>query len=120
MIRLLLSLAFGLILSASASVADVPVRVGLLKFGTVAWEIETMARHGFDRAEGIKVTAVEFATNEAAKVAVQAGAVDMIVTDWPWVPRQRGKGAASASFPIRKRSALSWSRADPASAPLRT
>jgi NitT/TauT family transport system substrate-binding protein len=82
--------------------ADRILRVGLLKFGTVAWEIEIMKRHGLDRAQGIAVEPVEFAGNEAAKVALQAGAVDLIVTDWPWVARQRSEGAALTFVPYSK------------------
>src|SRR5215210_6281414 len=78
------------------------VRVGLLKFGTVAWEIDTMRHHGLDRRRGLDVAPVEFATNEAAKVALQAGAVDLIVTDWPFVARQRAEGADFSFVPYSK------------------
>src|SRR5215210_1951785 len=78
------------------------VRVGLLKFGTVAWEIDTMRHHGLDRRRGLDVAPVEFATNEAAKVALQAGAVDLIVTDWPWVARQRAEGADFSFVPYSR------------------
>jgi NitT/TauT family transport system substrate-binding protein len=78
------------------------VKVGLLRFGTVAWEIDTLRHHGLDQKHGITVTPAEFASNEAAKVALQAGAVDMIVTDWPWVARQRGEGTAFSFVPYSK------------------
>lgn len=78
------------------------VRIGLLRFGTVAWEIDTLRHQGLDRKHGIAVVPVEFASNEAAKVALQAGAVDMIVTDWPWVARQRGEGASFSLIPYSK------------------
>jgi NitT/TauT family transport system substrate-binding protein len=78
------------------------VRIGLLKFGTVSWEIDTIRHHGLDRKHGAAVTPIEFASNEAAKVALQAGAVDLIVTDWPWVARQRGEGAAFSFIPYSK------------------
>jgi NitT/TauT family transport system substrate-binding protein len=78
------------------------VKIGLLKFGTVSWEIDTIRYHGLDHRHGIAVTPVEFASNEAAKVALQAGAVDMIVTDWPWVARQRAEGAAFSFVPYSK------------------
>src|SRR5215204_4131145 len=78
------------------------IKVGLLRFGTVAWEIDTIRHHGLDRRRSIAVAPVEFASNEAAKVALQAGAVDMIVTDWLWVARQRGEGAAFSFVPYSK------------------
>jgi len=79
-----------------------PIRIGLLRFGTVAWEIDTLRHQGLDRKHGIVVVPVELASNEAAKVALQAGAVDMIVTDWPWVARQRGEGASFSFIPYSK------------------
>src|SRR3546814_2483387 len=68
------------------------VKVGVLKFGTVSWELDTIVRHGLDTAEGVDVEVVELATNNAISVALQAGAVDVIVTDWLWVTRQRAAG----------------------------
>ncbi|WP_262297899.1 ABC transporter substrate-binding protein [Microvirga sesbaniae] len=81
---------------------DRAVRAGLLRFGTVAWEIDTLRHHGLDRKHGITVVPVEFASNEAAKVALQAGAVDVIVTDWPWVARQRSEGADFSFVPYSR------------------
>jgi NitT/TauT family transport system substrate-binding protein len=78
------------------------IRVGLLRFGTVAWEIDTIRYNGLDRSHGVDLKPVEFASNEAAKVALQAGAVDMIVTDWPWVARQRSAGEAFSFVPYSK------------------
>ncbi|MGF9757947.1 ABC transporter substrate-binding protein [Microvirga sp. 0TCS3.31] len=94
-------LALSVLNSAKAQGQD-SIKVGLLRFGTVAWEINTIRHHGLDRRHGIAVVPVEFASNEAAKVALQAGAVDMIVTDWPWVARQRGEGAAFSFMPYSK------------------
>ncbi|UVF19342.1 ABC transporter substrate-binding protein [Microvirga terrae] len=81
---------------------DRTVRAGLLRFGTVAWEIDTLRHYGLDRKHGITVVPVEFASNEAAKVALQAGAVDVIVTDWPWVARQRSEGADFSFVPYSR------------------
>ena len=78
------------------------IRVGMLRFGTVAWEIDTARREGIDHKHGLTLVPVEFASNEAAKLALQAGAVDMIVTDWPWVARQRSEGAAFSFIPYSR------------------
>ena len=51
---LALAAAFALAVSA-ASAAEV-VRVGALKFGTVNWELDTIAKNGFDKANGIEMT----------------------------------------------------------------
>ncbi|EAU40080.1 ABC transporter substrate-binding protein [Fulvimarina pelagi HTCC2506] len=69
------------------------VRVGVLKFGTVNWELDAMTREGLDEANGVEVEIVPFAGEQASNVALQAGEVDMIVSDWLWVSRQRASGA---------------------------
>jgi len=68
------------------------VRVGVLKFGTVSWELDTLKHHGFDTANGVEVETVDFAGEDATNVALLAGALDMIVSDWLWVSRQRSEG----------------------------
>jgi NitT/TauT family transport system substrate-binding protein len=70
-----------------------PIRVGTLRYGTVSWETDVIRHHGLDTAANIEIRPIEFATAQAAQVALQAGQVDMIVIDWLWVARQRGSGA---------------------------
>ncbi|WP_244434149.1 hypothetical protein [Azospirillum sp. B506] len=80
---------------ASDSVSDRSVvRAGVLKFGTVSWELDTVRAHGFDRQAGIALQLVELAGNPATQIALQAGAVEIIVSDWLWVSRMRSKGEA--------------------------
>ena len=69
------------------------LRVGVLKFGTVSWQLDTLKVHRLDAAEDVDVEVVALASTNATTVALQAGAVDMIVSDWIWVMRQRGDGA---------------------------
>jgi len=76
-----------------------PVKLGLLKFGTVSWEIDVIKTNGLDRAEGLQLQPVELANSDATAVALQAGAVDVIVTDWLWVTRQRADGARFTFVP---------------------
>ena len=85
-----------------ASAEPAVLRVGLLKFGTVAWEIDTITYHRLDTKHDIRVVPIEFATNDAAKIALQADAVDLIVTDWPWVVRQRADGARFSFTPYSR------------------
>ena len=88
-------------LGATAAVAAIPdvtraagkVRVGVLKFGTVSWELDTLKQHKFDTANGIDVEVIDFAGEDATNVAMLAGELDMIVSDWLWVSRQRSEGA---------------------------
>ncbi|TIL70140.1 MAG: ABC transporter substrate-binding protein, partial [Mesorhizobium sp.] len=68
------------------------VRIGVLKFGTVSWALDTLKHHRFDGANGIDLEVVDFAGEDATNVALLAGAIDMIVSDWLWVSRQRSEG----------------------------
>jgi len=77
----------------AARAAMPPIRIGVLRFGTVSWELDVIRRHGLDRAQGIDIQPVEFAAAQATQVALQAGAVDMVALDWLWVSRQRSDGA---------------------------
>ena len=100
--------AFGLSMALAASAliplelaqaADAPVKVGVLKFGTVNWELKSMKHGGFDKANGVDVEIVPYAGGDATRIALQGGAVDVIVADWLWVSRQRADGAALTFVP---------------------
>ncbi|MER9226329.1 ABC transporter substrate-binding protein [Mesorhizobium sp. M0664] len=86
--------ALGAILASkpAAVFAAAKVRIGVLKFGTVSWELDTLKRHKLDEANRIDLEIVYFAGEDATNVALLAGAIDMIVTDWLWVSRQRSEG----------------------------
>jgi NitT/TauT family transport system substrate-binding protein len=84
---------------AVAAARDV-VRVGVLKFGTVSWELDVIKTHGLDHAEGIDVQVLELAGRDATSVALLAGRVDVIVIDWLWVARQRAEGTMLAFVPF--------------------
>jgi len=82
------------VLTPTAVVAAEPVtiRVGILQYGTASWELDVMERKGFAAAEGVRLRLVPLALKDAANIALQGGAVDVIVTDWIWVARQRAEG----------------------------
>lgn len=90
--RLVLPVVAVLSLAVGTATAEEKVRVGVLKFGTVNWEIETIAREGFDKANGFEMEVVQLAGNDATKVALESGEVDIIVSDWLHVARQRAEG----------------------------
>jgi NitT/TauT family transport system substrate-binding protein len=85
--------AFLSLLAPSAEAADAVVRIGVLKFGTVDWELAVIADHGLDQAAGIRLESVQLAGTPATQIALQSGEVDVIVADLPWVARQRAAGA---------------------------
>ncbi|MEL6210478.1 MAG: ABC transporter substrate-binding protein, partial [Pseudomonadota bacterium] len=85
----LLAVAFS---TMPAAAADKTIRVGVLKFGTVNWLMQTISSRGLDRAEGVVLEVVPLAGKAATAIAFQAGDADMIVTDWVWAMRQRKNG----------------------------
>jgi NitT/TauT family transport system substrate-binding protein len=80
-------------LASSPGLGEPTVRVGSLRYGTLSWELDVIARHGLGEKSGIRIEPLELAGAPAAQLALQAGRVDMIVSDWLWVSRQRGAGA---------------------------
>ena len=78
--------------NGGSALAAGKVRIGVLKFGTVSWELDTLKHHEFDAANGIDLEVSYFAGEDATNVALLAGAIDMIVSDWLWVSRQRSEG----------------------------
>lgn len=91
------------------------LRVGVLKFGTVNWELDTIIHHKLDAAEGVELQVLALASKNATAVALQAGEVDVIVSDWLWVTRQRAEGADFTFFPF---SAASGAVMVPADSPI--
>ncbi len=93
------------------------IRVGVLKFGTVNWELDVIKHHGLDRAEGIRLDIVQLASKQATAIALQAGGADAIVTDWIWVSRQRNEGQDFTFVPY---SAAVGALVVPANSPIKT
>lgn len=75
------------------------LRLGVLPFGTVQWELDTIRRFGLDKAAGLTIQPVELASPPAGQVALQGGSVDVITNDWLWVARQRATGTNLAFLP---------------------
>ncbi|WP_084536473.1 ABC transporter substrate-binding protein [Azospirillum halopraeferens] len=112
------ALLAGTLIAALPAAADPStVRIGLLKFGTVSWEIETLRAHGMDRARGFTLEVVDLANPEAGKIGLLGNSVDVIVSDWLWTARQRADGEALAFLPY---SSAVGSVMVPADSPVRT
>lgn len=78
------------------------LRVGVLEFGTVGWEIDTVQRLGLARRHGIRLDVVPLASENAMKVALLSGSVDLIVSDWFWVATLRSRGQDYQFVPYSK------------------
>ena len=79
--------------------ASAKVRIGVLKFGTVSWELDTLKHHGLDAANNIELDVIPFAGEDATNVAMLAGEIDVMVSDWLWVSRQRSEGGDATLVP---------------------
>ncbi|MBR9912563.1 MAG: transporter substrate-binding domain-containing protein [Gammaproteobacteria bacterium] len=64
------------------------VRIGVLKFGTINWEMEVIQRHQLAEKAGVDLQIVRLGSTQALKVALQGGVVDAVVGDWLWAARQ--------------------------------
>ena len=86
-----LVLAAGAYLTSGAEAAD-RLRIAIQKTGTASWEIELIKARGLDKAANLDLETTELASTEAGKIALEGGAVDMIIGDWLWAARERALG----------------------------
>ncbi|KJC40881.1 ABC transporter substrate-binding protein [Bradyrhizobium sp. LTSP885] len=75
------------------------IRVASQKTGTLAWELAVIRSHGLDKKADLAIDIVELASPEAGKIALRAGSADVMVSDWPWVSRERTLGAKLQFYP---------------------
>jgi NitT/TauT family transport system substrate-binding protein len=54
--------------------------------------LETIKAEKLDEKHNLSLGIVETATNQSSPVALYGGSADVVVTDWPWVLRQRAMG----------------------------
>jgi len=92
--RLLALLLFALVSGTSAHAADSnTIKVGVLKFGTVSWLLDTIQANGLDKAEGIELDVTPLASTQATTLGLQGRSLNLVVSDWLWVSRERTNGA---------------------------
>jgi NitT/TauT family transport system substrate-binding protein len=97
------ALVAALALSSTVAAAEEAVlRIATQVSGTVNWELTTIRARGLDTANGFAMQVQDVAAGPAAQVALQAGEVDAIVSDWLWVARQRAEGADYVFIPYSR------------------
>lgn len=85
----------GLILSSQSFAAEKTLlRIGVQTSGTLDWELSVLPP-----SSEFEIKTQPVATAEAAKIALQSGAVDMIVSDWLFVSQTRNNGADFTFYP---------------------
>lgn len=103
-------------IAGTAVAAEPTIQVGSLRYGTLSWVLDVIAKHGLDQQHGIRIEPLELAAAPAAQLALQAGRVDLIVSDWVWVSRQRAEGGDLTFIPF---SSAIGSLIVPAASPIR-
>ena len=86
-------------LAVSSAVAADRIRIAAQRTGTLAWELDILKAHGLDRQAGIDIETTELASTEAGKVALESGSVDLMLSDWLWVARERALGDDVVFYP---------------------
>ncbi len=95
-----LSLLCSPLFSVSAFAAEKTViRLGVLAFGTLEWELAALKNEKMLDGADFEIQTQTLASPQAAEVALQAGAVDMIVSDWIWTSRMRSSGTDFTFYP---------------------
>ena len=88
-----------LIAGNSIAAEKTTIKIGVLAFGTVDWELSALEKDPKTASADFQLQVERLANPEAGKIALQSGAVDMIVTDWIWVSRMRANGADFTFYP---------------------
>ena len=88
--------------SARAAAAERSLRLGLLQFGTVRWEVNVIVNRRLDRAERVTAEILPLSGESGPKIALEAGEANLIVSDWFLVARQRATGDALSFFPYSR------------------
>ena len=86
------TLGLAALTSRAATAAPAKLRIAALRSGSLGWLLETIRAEGLDAKADLELDIVDVATNQAGPVALLAGDVDMIVSDWTWALRQRSLG----------------------------
>ncbi len=94
----LLVIAATMLFVSSAGAVD-RIRIAVQKTGTFAWELDVLKAYGIDRQAGITIETTELASTEAGKIALESGAVDLMLSDWLWVSRERALGGDMVFYP---------------------
>ncbi len=75
------------------------LRIGVQASGTLEWELAALQDDPQVKSADFQLEIQHVANAEAGKIALQSGAVDMIVSDWIWVSSLRATGADFTFYP---------------------
>ena len=96
-IKITILTAFIFLFSIQIKAAD--IKLAVLKYGTVNWELNVIKEHKLDEKYNLNIDVTYLTNKNASAIALMSKAVDMIVTDWVWVSRQRENGKDFSLIP---------------------
>jgi len=114
---MLLLIGFACISSIANATEKTNIRLGVLASGTLAWELAAIENEHLLKETEFTLDTVKIANQQAGKVALQSGSVDMIVSDWIWVSGMRSQGQDYSFYPY---SASAGGLIIPADSPVKT
>ena len=80
------------------------IRIGVQASGTLQWELSALQDDPQLKPADFQLEIQPVANAEAGKIALQSGAVDIIVSDWIWVSSLRATGADFTFYPYSNNS----------------
>ena len=93
-------LLLSLLLSPNSFAAEKTIiRIGVQSGGTMEWELPALQDALKAQSTDFQLDVQHIANPEAGKIALQSGAVDIIISDWIWVSGLREKGADFTFYP---------------------
>ncbi|CAA9889967.1 NitT/TauT family transport system substrate-binding protein [Candidatus Methylobacter favarea] len=75
------------------------IKIGVQAYGTADWELAALQDDPQTKSADFIIKKQPLANAEAGKIALQSGAVDMIVSDWIWVSSLRSSGEDFTFYP---------------------
>ena len=85
--------------SHSFALEKTTIRIGVQASGTLEWELLALQDDPQVKSGDFQLEIQPVANAEAGKIALQAGSVDMIVSDWIWVSSLRATGSDFTFYP---------------------
>jgi NitT/TauT family transport system substrate-binding protein len=98
LVRLLISLLLFFNFSATQATEAFPIKIGVIAFGTLQWELTVIQQQGLDKTANLKLNLITLANPQAGKIALHAGTVDIGIADWFWVSNQRANNNSPLTF----------------------
>jgi NitT/TauT family transport system substrate-binding protein len=87
-----IALVAWLLTALPVAAGPLELTIGVMETGTAQWELSAMRSLGLDTKHDLTLTIRPLGDARAGQVALQSGAVDVILSDFVWVSIQRSQG----------------------------